>query len=59
MDDATTVCSRSYPFRLGVVTDNMEVCTGDAANTCEANIAAADMAGGILGFALGFQQMSC
>merc|ERR1712141_467738 len=59
MDDATTVCSRSYPFRLGVVTDNMEVCTGATAIICEANIAAASMAGGILGFALGFQQMSC
>ena len=59
MDDATTVCSRSYPFRLGVVTDNMEVCTGATAILCEANIAAASMAGGILGFALGFEQKSC
>ena len=59
MDDAGTVCSRSYPFRLGVVTDNMEVCTGTTTIVCEANIAAASMAGGILGFALGYQQMSC
>ena len=58
-DDAGTVCSRSYPFRLGVVTDNMEVCTGATTILCEANIAAASMAGGILGFALGYQQMSC
>jgi len=59
MDDAGTVCSRSYPFRLGVVTDNMEACLAAMANMCEVNIAAADMAGGILGFALGFSQMSC
>jgi len=59
MDDPGTVCSRSYPFRLGVVTDDKEICTGAAANTCEANIAAASMAGGILGFGLGFEQMSC
>ena len=59
MDDAGTVCSRSYPFRLGVVTDNMEACSGTTAILCEANTVAANMAGGILGFALGFQQMSC
>ena len=59
MDDAGTVCSRSYPFRLGVVTDNMEACLAAMANMCEVNIAAASMAGGILGFALGFSQMSC
>merc|ERR1712029_1140889 len=54
MDDPGTVCSRSYPFRLGVVTDDKEICTG-----AEANTAAASMAGGILGFGLGFEQMSC
>ena len=58
-DTETTVCSRSYPFRLGVFTDNMEVCTGDAANTCEVNIDAASMPGGIVGFALGYDQKSC
>ena len=59
MDDPGTVCSRSYPFRLGVVTDDKEICTAEGANTCEPNIQVADMAGGILGFGLGFQQMSC
>ena len=60
-DDAVTVCSRSYPFRLGVVFDNMEVCSNAIATAanCEPNIAAANMAGGILGFALGYNQVSC
>ena len=58
-DTETTVCSRSYPFRLGVVTDNMEVCTDATAVLCEVNIDAASMPGGIVGFALGYDQKSC
>ena len=55
-----TVCSRSYPFRLGVVTDNAEVCSANgAAITCETNLAIASRPGGILGFAIGFTQGSC
>ena len=55
-----TVCSRSYPFRVGVNTDNAEVCSANtAANTCESNLTIASRPGGILGFAIGFVQNSC
>ena len=53
------ISGRAYPFRLGVTTDNFEVCTAAAANTCEEDLSAADMPGGILGFALGFEQKAC
>ena len=59
-DDSTTVCSRAYPFRLGVTFDANEICTAAAAaNTCETNLAIASMPGGIIGFALGFVQNTC
>lgn len=53
-----SVCSRAYPFTLGVVTDNTEVCTDDAANKadiCEHN----NLPSGTLGFALDFKQFAC
>ena len=49
---------RSYPFHIGVVTDDNEVCTNsadDMADDCEAH----ELPGGILGFALGFVQTTC
>jgi len=55
-----TVCSRSYPFNIGVTFDDSEICAGTVtAIVCEDDIQAADLPGGILGFALGFTQMSC
>jgi len=53
-----SVCSRSYPFTLGVRTDDHEVCTNpaaDMADDCEAT----GLPGGILGFALGYTQLAC
>ena len=52
------VLGRSYPFHIGVVTDDNEVCTNtadDMADDCEAH----ELPGGILGFALGFAQKTC
>ena len=47
---------RTYPFRLGVTTDDMEICNAAPDSTnCELDT----VPGGILGFALGFAQMSC
>lgn len=49
---------RSYPFKIGVVTDDNEACivnTADMAHMCEAS----ELPGGIMGFALGFSQKSC
>ena len=51
---------RSYPFRLGFVTDNNEVCAGVLTQlTCEADLHTSPGTGGIIGFALGFEQKSC
>lgn len=51
-----SVCSRTYPFRFGVVTDDSEDCTdADDASACETD----NVPGGIVGFAVGFEQMSC
>ena len=45
---------RSYPFNIGVTFDDSEICAGTvAANTCEDDIQAANVPGGIIGFALG------
>ena len=44
---------RSYPFNIGITFDDSEICTAYAANTCEDDIQAANLPGGILGFALG------
>jgi len=51
------ICTRSYPYRLGVTLDNQEMCTiaGAMADTCEFAI----VPGGILGFALTFTQSTC
>ena len=47
---------RSYPFRVGVVFDDSEICTDeDAAKDCETD----NVPGGIVGFAIGYEQMSC
>ena len=47
---------RVYPFRVGVVFDDSEICTdADAANLCETD----NVPGGIVGFAIGYTQMSC
>jgi len=51
-----SVCSRIYPFRIGVVTDDTELCTNVAmTQLCEADTAP----GGILGFSLNYVQSSC
>jgi len=51
-----SICSRIYPFRIGVVTDNTELCTAvDMTQLCEADTAP----GGIIGFALNYVQSSC
>ena len=53
--------ARSYPFRVGVTTDDFEVCsaaTSTAAN-CELDVTIASTPGGILGFAIGYVQKSC
>ena len=45
---------RSYPFNIGVTFDDSEICAGTVtAIVCEDDIQAADLPGGILGFALG------
>ena len=52
------VLGRSYPFQIGVTTDNNEICStadADMGNACEAGLTP----GGILGFALGYSQGSC
>jgi len=58
-DDSTTVCSRSYPFRVGVTFDANEICTAQTALACELNLAIASMPGGIIGFAIGYVQNTC
>jgi len=51
-----SICSRIYPFRIGVVTDDTELCTNVAmTQLCEADTAP----GGILGFSLNYVQSSC
>jgi len=60
--DQDTVCTRSYPFRLGVKTDDNEACvtTSIDPTTCEADLSAATQPpGGITGFALNFYQGAC
>ena len=45
-----------YPFRVGVVFDDSEICTdADNAALCETD----NLPGGIIGFAIGYEQMSC
>ena len=49
---------KAYPFTLGVTTNEDEVCSDAEENMailCEASVTP----GGIIGFALGFSQMSC
>ena len=58
-DDSTTVCTRFYPFRVGVTFDANEICTAQTALACELNLAIASMPGGIIGFALGYVQNTC
>jgi len=61
-DDAATpgasVCSRSYPFVLGFVTNDNEGALSAAADMGDMTEAGLTP-GGILGFALGFAQASC
>lgn len=60
--DQDTVCTRSYPFRLGVKTDDNEACvtTSIDPTLCEADLSAATQPpGGITGFALNFYQGAC
>ena len=50
--------ARSYPFRIGVVTNDSETCITNADNMatmCEAF----ELPSGLVGFALGFEQKSC
>lgn len=54
-----TICSRVYPFRIGVHFNDSEMCAADDTHMCEVNVAAAGNPGGILGFALGYKQQSC
>ena len=50
------ILGRVYPFRVGVVFDDSEICTtANTANACEFD----NLPGGIIGFAIGFEQMSC
>ena len=58
-DASLTVCSRGYPFRIGVTFDANEICTAQTADACELNLQAASMPGGIIGFALGYVQNTC
>lgn len=55
-EGSVSVCSRIYPFRIGVNFDNTELCTAlDMTQLCEADTAP----GGIIGFALNYVQGSC
>ena len=57
-----SILARSYPFRLGVKTDDNEDCltTSIDPTTCEADLSAATQPpGGITGFALNFYQGAC
>jgi len=54
-----TVCTKTYPFRLGVVTDADEICTAAALPTCENKLSAATEPPGILGFAIEAYQVAC
>merc|ERR1712062_665305 len=54
--DNASVCSRIYPFRIGVNFDDTERCTNVAmTQLCEADTAP----GGIIGFSLNYVQASC
>ena len=53
------ISGKSRPFRVGVHFDNTEVCTADAANTCEWDISAASLTGGQAGFKLIYWQNAC
>jgi len=59
--DQDTVCTRSYPFRLGVKTDDNEVNPAIATTlVSESDLSAATQPpGGITGFALNFYQGAC
>lgn len=58
-----SVCSRVYPFRLGVNFNDYELCDTVITTTanCELDIVAINGGdnGGILGFAIGYTQVSC
>ena len=54
-----SITGKVKPFRVGVHTDNSEVCTADAANTCEYDLSAATSTGGQVGFKLIYWQNSC
>merc|ERR1711976_105138 len=58
---SATVCSRQYPFRVGVHFDSEEQCTNAIETTanCEWDIMANTMPGGGIGFKLYFWQQSC
>jgi hypothetical protein len=57
----TTVCSRTTPFRLGVVTDGTEVLSADTTNAKEGTneLSANTGSAGTQGFSLGFALQSC
>eukprot|EP00093_Oithona_nana_P001312 01312.XXX_3226_2112_1 [CDS] Oithona nana genome sequencing. len=54
-----SVCSRTYPFRVSVYTDENEVCTAADPSTCEADVTIAGHPGGITGFAINYVQAAC
>jgi len=55
-DTSATVCSRVYPFRVGVHYDKAEVCTISVmSQACENNV----VPGGIVGFHLTYTQVAC
>jgi len=54
-----SVCSRTYPFRVSVYTDENEICTAANTITCEADIVIAGHPGGITGFAINYVQSAC
>lgn len=58
MDDIS-VCSRAYPFRVSVLTDENEQCGAANENMCENEVAIATHPGGITGFALNYVQAAC
>lgn len=53
------ILGKVRPFRIGFHTDNTEVCTADAANTCEWDLNPTTTTGGQAGFKLIYWQNAC
>lgn len=54
-----SVCSRAYPFRVSVYTDENEACSAVTEPLCENEVNIATHPGGITGFALNYVQSAC